>query len=526
MKKALKKILNTKEYCLLALLLILQLVLLIVFGSEKKGMHFDEYYSYFTTNYSGGRAVADRSWLTAEDVKKDFYVCPEERFHYGTVVQMQSYDVHPPVFYLLLHTVCSLMPGVYSVWQGLGLNIFYALITTVFVYAIAKRLTGEGTAAFVITLLYVCNPGVITNVMLIRMYMLMTLWITIAVWLHLRMGERWHWSYFVWNAALAYVGFLTHYFYLIFLFFLEAGYWLPRLKREWKRFLVYGGFMLGAGILAVVSYPASLGHIFAGYRGKQAASNMMNLADFGARFEFFTTLLNSYVFQGALLSVGLLALAAFIALTMKRRGRISAFVQCVIVPTVGFYLVSVKASLYGEVAMLRYQLPVYGLIFLAICVILTLFVQEFLEKEGTKRYGQGILAMMAVVLLCMDIWGLVHRQVYFCYPEQETMVAFAREHTQDTVVYLYHQDEYKYLIWGDAEQLWNYEKVYFVSTQNMEALKEEEIRNAERLVVYVSIMAEQEDFSPYAEFIYRSAPGLTSYRQEYQGVYATAYMFE
>ena len=30
---------------------------------------------------------------------------------YDMVKIMQSYDVHPPLYYMILHTVCSLFPG-------------------------------------------------------------------------------------------------------------------------------------------------------------------------------------------------------------------------------------------------------------------------------------------------------------------------------------------------------------------------------------------------------------------------------
>ncbi len=101
---------------------------MLYFGSLKKGMHFDECFSYFNTNNSVGRQAYDRDFVTREDILKDFYVKPGEEFNYSYVVKLQSYDVHPPVFYILLHTVCSFMPGIFSMWQGLGLNILYTVI--------------------------------------------------------------------------------------------------------------------------------------------------------------------------------------------------------------------------------------------------------------------------------------------------------------------------------------------------------------------------------------------------------------
>ena len=515
-----------KRKLLLGILLIIQLAVLLYFGSQKQGMHFDEYYSYFTTNNSDGRAVNDRQWLNSQDMKKDFYVQDGEQFQYEKVIQLQSYDVHPPVFYLLLHTLCSLMPGVYSIWQGLALNIMYELIATVCLYLILDKLTHNQWAAFLIVLICITNPGVISNVMFIRMYMLLTMWMMIAIWLHLCMGEKWHWSFLLLNSALAYVGFLTHYYYLAFLFFLEAAYWLPRFRKEWKRFLLYGTSMLGAGALAVFSYPACLGHIFAGYRGKQATGNLLNLTDIQARWLFFSGLMNKYVFHGAMFPILCLTMFFLFVLLLKRHKSMGSFVQCLLIPTVGYFCVSLKASLYGEEAMLRYQISIYILILACIGVIGYLFLQEFVRGEHSEKFKRVSYTVLTIVLLFMNLVGLGQKGVYFCYPEQAAMTAFAREHAADTVIYLYHKEEYKYLIWADAEPLWNYEKVYFVSTQDMSALEDQEIQQADHLIVYSSIMGAENTMEEYADLIYRSNPKLKKCQEACQGVYATAYLFE
>lgn len=129
-------------------------------------------------------------------------------------------------------------------------------------------------------------------------------------------------------------------------------------------------------------------------------------------------------------------------------------------------------------------------------------------------------------MFLMNVTGILQKQAYFCYPEQAAMTAFAKEHASDTVVYLYHKDEYKYLIWADAEALWNYQKVYFVSTQDMSAMEDKEIQQADHLIVYSSIMGADDNFEKYADLIYDSNSHLTGYQKEYDGVYAAAYLFE
>ena len=203
-----------------------------------------------------------------------------------------------------------------------------------------------------------------------------------------------------------------------------------------------------------------------------------------------------------------------------------SFVQCLLIPTAGYFCVSLKASLYGEEAMLRYQMSIYILILACIGVIGYLFIREFVNGEHSAYFKRGIYASLLAAMFLMNVTGILQKRVYFCYPEQAAMTAFAKEHASDTVVYLYHKDEYKYLIWADAEALWNYKKVYFVSTQDMSAMEDKEIQQADHLIVYSSIMGADDNFEKYADLIYDSNSHLTGYQKEYDGVYAKAYLFE
>ena len=48
-------------------------------------------------------------------------------------IQMERWnmDVHPPLFYIVLHTICSCFSGSFSKWFGIIPNIFYYGITTI-----------------------------------------------------------------------------------------------------------------------------------------------------------------------------------------------------------------------------------------------------------------------------------------------------------------------------------------------------------------------------------------------------------
>ena len=114
---------NLSFVVIMAVLLLGQLALLFYYGNQKAGFHEDELYTFYSTNKTAGLFVNDRQWAQQEELRNDFVVLPGEQFRYNVVKQMQSWDVHPPIYYYIFHTACSLFPDVFSKWLGIGVNM-------------------------------------------------------------------------------------------------------------------------------------------------------------------------------------------------------------------------------------------------------------------------------------------------------------------------------------------------------------------------------------------------------------------
>ena len=114
--------------------------------------------------------------------------------------------------------------------------------------------------AFAVAAVHGCNGIIVSGVMFIRMYEWLTVFVLWCACLHVRavikkdMGAK---KFLLPLMAVNYCGFLTQYYYIIFLFFLAFGFCIWELYREkkWMFCIQYGiacGFSL---LLAVVSYP-------------------------------------------------------------------------------------------------------------------------------------------------------------------------------------------------------------------------------------------------------------------------------
>ncbi|MBR5116725.1 MAG: hypothetical protein IK096_06640, partial [Lachnospiraceae bacterium] len=155
------------------------------YGSQKQGFHEDEIYSYWSSNRTAGINWPDRDWMDTQALTDEMVVLPGEEFHYGLVRTVQSWDVHPPLWYDLLHTACSLRPGVFSKWLGIGVNLVGWALCYLLLLGIMRtaRMPHRFAAGFLA--LWALNPVAISGVLFIRMYEWLTVFVLACLFLHL-----------------------------------------------------------------------------------------------------------------------------------------------------------------------------------------------------------------------------------------------------------------------------------------------------------------------------------------------------
>ena len=114
---------------------VLLILIFLLFGKLKSGYHMDEYLTFNLSNHSfkstgrislfieeGVSYNGQEFWDTFLTLKKN------NRFDYPNVWVNQEHDVHPPLFYVLIHTVSSLFPQISIKKVGLLTNIPLAII--------------------------------------------------------------------------------------------------------------------------------------------------------------------------------------------------------------------------------------------------------------------------------------------------------------------------------------------------------------------------------------------------------------
>lgn len=485
-------------------LMLVHFLILGVYGVQKQGFHEDEYYSYWSS--TGRVALTPRSAYdvrTGYEIQRQFMVRAGERFRFAEVVQNQVEDVHPPLYYLALNVIMSLLPEHFYKWFGLGLNMLCSSVTLGGILFLLNSLGKRkyyGWATLAAGLVYAAAPSTVSNVMFIRMYAMSAMWTVLYACVIVRMmqqedcGRKRFALYTAAGAVLCFMAFLTHYFCLLVPFFLTLAYCIRTLFRRKGilRMFLYGLTMCVAIGAAVWLFPASLEHIFHGYRGEAALSVLVN-GSFREMCGMFLPVLNENVFAGMMWPLLLLSAAALAFLLFKKE-RHGAALGCAVAMYLSCAMAIcflIKTSLFLGASSCRYFYPVLAL-FLPLQVYLLCRAAEDLTQG--KKWRRPACAVVAALACIPFLAGHLQQKVLFLYPEDaEKKETAYRYGTEYPLIVVYAKEE-PHRSWYIANQVWPFQYVIYSDYEHMLDLPEDPLlTSAEGFLVYMDAPAETLD---------------------------------
>ena len=491
---------DTAFKIMLIITIVLQLAVALCFCMQKQGFHYDENYSYYSSNVTYGLNPPDGDWLSGSTIAEEFCITPGMGFNFPLVAQMQSFDVHPPVYYFLLNIICSLSSGIFSKWQGLSLNLIFFVISELLIIAIADKVGNKNKAITWFSLaLFGFSPAIISGITFIRMYMLLTSECMALILLHMNMltdiknnsSLSRFVKYLIQIAVTVYIGFLTHYYFAVFAFFVAAftTLYLFFSKNTRKTSYIYAITVIAGLLSAVLSYPASLRHIFRGYRGTEAMGAFFDMNNLSDRMGLFVGLIDDYVLNRTFYILLLIILLAYVqARFMNKRVSPNLCFGLSFITAVGYFAIVMKTALMNYEEAVRYEMPIYGLLIILIVVSLySLIINPSPVTEGDSRGGQVQRLLFGVILaitLVMQVKGLYDGKVLFLYPEEKSEKEFATEHKDDVIIYVYDNDN-KWKMWDNAHELEQYNRIYCIEMNHEGGIDNRELLEAKHAYAYV-----------------------------------------
>ncbi|MCR5601186.1 MAG: MFS transporter [Ruminococcus sp.] len=270
-----------KEHIALAIIIVLQvLTVFFVFKTQKKSYDTDEFYSYGLANsykkpflylteeetnaFANATSHVPTRWFTGDDFKYYLRTNDETAFCYDSVYYNQVHDTIPPLYYSVLHTICSVRSGHFSWYYALWINLFCLVITQIFTYLLAARLTRSKLAALLVVAFWGFTLGGISCFIFLRMYAMLTMFGVIYSYLTVKLHttEKPVFKGYAMIALTAFLGALVHHNFLIFAFFCTAFSCIFLLmQKSIKKFFSYGFSALAGIALSVAVFPATIKHL-------------------------------------------------------------------------------------------------------------------------------------------------------------------------------------------------------------------------------------------------------------------------
>lgn len=198
--------------------------------SLKANYYIDEIYSYGLANSTGDgidiEIEYDRTYLPGASVYTDYMTVQRgERFHYANVWKNQENDVHPPLYYAVLHTICSFFPDRFSRWFPGMINMASALLVLFVLRKILRILTAEPYILNLLSVSFIFMTGILLASAYFRMYLLSMLWVASLCFIVIRqVGRTQDFRFYAAFSLLTAAGALTHYYVIVYTVFLSCAY--------------------------------------------------------------------------------------------------------------------------------------------------------------------------------------------------------------------------------------------------------------------------------------------------------------
>ncbi len=483
-----------KKYSFNILIYICFFVILCLFIANKKNYHVDELLTYQLANSFRGYMTpvdgdnyypSDKAWLEYLTVQNGY------EFDYNNVWKNQEADVHPPIYYVLLHTICSFTPEKFTVWQAGLINIIFSILTLWVVRELLFELTLNRTVVFEGTAFFVLSAGILSAASFFRMYIMVMFELTYITLLFVKnIGKNCTLRFYISIVITAILGALTHYYFLIYLFFLCLIYGIYLLiHRKFKDMIIFIVSMMLSGVLSIMIFPPMIQQIFLreGDQKKVTVENLqkMSALEYLNRLKSFYDFINEQLFGGVfiyLLFAGLIFYICSVVnshdsgeekYTDNKINKINIKWIIVFLPSMCYFFVIAKIAVWITD---RYLFPVYAVVTVGITCLMHLAYKGLLKSNKLR------IAVCSCLFSIMIVSGWKICGWSYLYMDSVELLEKAGQYNEDDNIFIY---DINWKIAPSYREISKYKSVTFFHKNNIELLNETSVRNNASLVVTV-----------------------------------------
>lgn len=440
-------------------------------------------------------------WIGDGQFRDYLTVDTRDAFQYLSVYFNVKDDNHPPVHFMLLHTVSSLFKGVIAPFQGQIINMLAilgccALLMRIGILLESGKVISEGYGRLYgacAAVLYGISSGAIATGLLIRMYGVLTFFCMALFFLHLK---KWMEKGFDRKnkgmTAVTVLGFLTQYFFLFYCLGLALVTTILLIgQKRYRELKSYIRSMILAALFGVGLFPFAVSDVFFSGRGVEALENLRgSFADYLIRLREFGSILLTRCFGRpifALVGAALIVVLCGAVFWKKKQGMSVSWRKesltvgvLLILPACGYFLLAAKMSPY---LVDRYIMALFP--FMALILTL-LFGAVFREICSKKMY------LMTVPVLMLGTLNAVCYDGEYLYRGYEDQLEISREYGDSPCICLYDGTGYYY----NLLEFMEYERTLLLKLPELEQRQEsEELAGVDEIVVLRKSNVDEEDMN-------------------------------
>ncbi len=512
----------------LVFIILTQLIYTTSVFNSKQTFHTDELWSYglsnsyyrpflfldpkiSLTNEEGQRWDNAGKWLDGEFFGDYLTVQEDQRFRYDSVWFNQSKDMHPPLYYSVLHTICSFFPEQFSWYFAFSISVVCLCVTQIFLFLLAYEITRKRTVSLMVCALYACSVAALFTFTFIRQYSMLTMWCTVIMWLFARIFS----SDFNLKKYLAplviflLLGAFTQQMILIYIggiTLFSCIYFL--IKKRIRTMLVFGLSMTAAVVLYITVWPYALGavsiyldnHIYSYWVEVRIYINRILQNTFGfksifpviyPRMPYFIAFMMAAVVAGAIVFVfrrekwcvvAMRAIRRFIAQVC--RGFHKERILIPIIFAACFIHIMAAAKVSDVAGMGQYSLRYVSFCIPAV-IVATMGIVYFAFRFISHREWIGFAATCIVAVVCVVTMNVSVNRDFISTPTETTKDQIRQMLENETVIMSL---DTKPMIQSFPEMLMDSDKVYFDKFDNFFDYPDyiEELKNKEMFYVIIS----------------------------------------
>ena len=378
--------------------------------AAKQGFHEDELLTYNLAN-SSKQLNVDGSWNSPEDFNEYLAVSENDRFDYAQVYENQIIDAsHPPFYYALVHTVCSLFPNVFSKWLAYSINVLAMVGILILLFKIGKKVTGNNLYALIASGAYALSIACITTTIYLRMYATLTFFVLAFLYMSLVMYEKKNTvrlSDCLMLTLIVILGILTQYYFILFAGLIGLVFLVFKIKeRNIKDLIKYIIAAVIGAVIALCIYPYIISNVLGGNRGL-GSLDISNL-EFVTIFTYLVYKLCTYIQILAkdlfLNQVWLFALCAGFAVgagiyfRFAKKHKLNRKAMFIIIPALVYFIGISLVSPFNSDRYVMASLPLISMLF----TFAFIKIFELIKNEKVR-----LILPASVVLASAIAFGMV-----------------------------------------------------------------------------------------------------------------------